>query len=481
MTQDTTQTTQTGHGSPWQDASLPEQEPILHFVIAWSLDEPERIGEVARADSPCVLGRGEPLDSDPAARVQFMRQRPSVTTTSGPLLSPRVSRLQLVIEPREDTLDVQSVGRCPLLVNGAPCERSVLQEGDTITLKDALVLLVVRRPATLPSLRSYPTNLIAAFGAPDAHGLVGESPETWQLRDDLGFAARSGQHVLLHGETGVGKEIGARAIHALSARAGHKLVARNAATLADSSADSELFGTVRDYPRQGVIERPGLLEEANGSTLFLDEVGELSERIQAHLMRVLDQSGEYQRLGDTQTRRAELCFVAATNRPLDQLKHDFTARFTQRVHVAGLSERREDIPLLIHWLLCLAARKDPQLAQRFFQGEAGESRRARLDSMLVEGLLRHRYTQHVRELERLLWLALGTSSGNFVALTPEVRAELVADNETRNSPEPSRTEIENALRDAEGNVTQATRALGLRNRFVLYRLIKRHGIVLRSP
>ena len=93
----------------------------------------------------------------------------------------------------------------------------------------------------------------------------------------------------------------------------------------------------------------------------------------------------------------------------------------------------------------------------------------------MEGLLRHRYTQHVRELERLLWLALGTSPGNFVALTPEVRAELVADNEARNSPEPSRAEIETALRDSEGNVTQATRALGLRNRFVLYRLIKRHG------
>lgn len=481
MTQDNTQTTQTISGNPWHDASPPEQDPIFHLAIAWSLDEPDRVGEVARADRPCVLGRGEGLDSDPSPRLSFTRQRPSVSTGTGPLLSPRVSRLQLIIEPREESLDVQSVGRCPLLVNGAPCERGVLQEGDTLTLKDSLVLLVVRRAASLSGLRSYPSNLIGPFGAPDTHGLVGESPETWQLRDELGFAARSGQHVLLYGETGVGKEIVARALHALSPRHVQKLVARNAATLSDANSDFELFGTVRDYPQQGMIERPGLLDEASGSTLFLDEVGELSERIQAHLMRVLDQGGEYQRLGDSTTRRAELCFVAATNRPLQQLKHDFTARFTQRIHVDGLSERREDIPLLIHWLLQTAARKDPQLAERFFQNQDGELGRARLDSLLVEGLLRHRYTQHVRELERLLWLALGTSPGNFVALTPEVRAELVADNEARNSPEPSRAEIETALRDSEGNVTQATRALGLRNRFVLYRLIKRHGIVLRTP
>jgi two-component system nitrogen regulation response regulator GlnG/two-component system response regulator HydG len=123
---------------------------------------------------------------------------------------------------------------------------------------------------------------------------------------------------------------------------------------------------------------------------------------------------------------------------------------------------------------------DPELGQRFFEQLDRARGEARIDPMLVEALLRHQYTGHVRELERLLWLSMGTSPGNFLAASPEVRAELSFVDAASALPQLGPQEIEAALHANDGNVTAATRALGLRNRFVLYRLIKRHGITLRG-
>src|SRR6185369_7117992 len=119
--------------------------------------------------------------------------------------------------------------------------------------------------------------------------------------------------------------------------------------------DAELFGNVKNYPNPGTPEREGLIGEADGSTLFLDEIGELPVHMQAHLLRVLDRGGEYQRLGDSRAQRADLRVVAATNRPLDALKHDFLARLTLRLEIPSLDERRDDIPLLARHLLRRAA------------------------------------------------------------------------------------------------------------------------------
>src|SRR5262249_49824490 len=156
-------------------------------------------------------------------------------------------------------------------------------------------------------------------------------------------AARAG-HVLLVGPSGCGKELAAQAIHARSTRASRKLVSRNAATLPPGLIDAELFGNVANYPNAGMAERPGLIGEADGSTLFLDEIGELPETLQAHLLRVLDEGGEYQRLGDARRRKSDLRLVAATNRSIDELKPDLAARLPLRVALHGLDERPEDIP-----------------------------------------------------------------------------------------------------------------------------------------
>src|SRR5262249_14365097 len=172
-------------------------------------------------------------------------------------------------------------------------------------------------------------------------------------------------NVLIHGPSGTGKELAARAVHALSRRAKRPLVARNAATLPPGLVDAELFGNVKNYPNPGTPERPGLIAQADGGTLFLDEIGELPWDLQAHLLRVLDAGGESHRLGEATARRASIRLVAATNRAPGELKHDLLARLTLRLVMPELAARPEDIPLLVRHLLRRAAEQSPDIGRRF--------------------------------------------------------------------------------------------------------------------
>jgi len=199
--------------------------------------------------------------------------------------------------------------------------------------------------------------------------------------------------------------------------------------------------------------------------------------LQAHLLRVLDRGGEYQRLGDARVRRADLRLVAATNRPVSALKHDFAARFPLRIELSGLEQRPEDIPLLAQAML-LRAREE--LARsgaaspiaRFF----GPDGRPRLHPDLVEALLHHRYSLHTRELHRLLWLAMSSSPGEFLGLSDALRAELTPAAPERGAEPPGREVIVAALAAAGGRPSLAAEALGLSSRFVLYRLMKKYGV-----
>lgn len=429
------------------------------------------MGEAALLAEGALLGRGEPDESEGAARLRFQPTR-NAAAAGGWLEASRLSRLQLRFhEVSGEQAVVESVGRCPLSVNGSPVTRAVVKPGDAITLRNAMVLLVTqRRPAD--SIRHAATEF--PFGAEDAHGLVGESAALWSLRESLAFAGRSREHVLLLGESGSGKELSARAIHAQSERAARPLVSRNAVTLPESLVDAELFGNAKNYPNPGMAERPGLLGEADGSTLFLDEIGELAPTAQAHLLRVMDR-GDYQRLGEATQRVSDFRLIAATNREPSTLKHDFAARFPLRVRLPGLNERIEDVPLLIRRILLRLCDTSPALVERFFERRHDRIAEPRLEPELIEWLLRHRYTTHVRELERLLWIAISTSQDDFIAATPEFLREVSPGAEIE-APEPDRRAIEQALASARGNVTKAARLLGLRNRYVLYRLMKKVGV-----
>jgi DNA-binding NtrC family response regulator len=479
--------TQPSSPLPWGGEDDAADVAAWTLVILWSLAEPWRVGESVSVLGPAVLGRGPSTPDDAAPRLAFGPARPGRPTEGAPLEGERISRIQLRVLPEATGLEIRSLGRCTLSIGGRETTSARAVEGDVLSLRNALLLLVTRRASgSLPDAGdgSFP------FGNADPDGIVGESAAAWSLRASLRFAARAGGHVLVTGESGTGKELAARSLHRRSSRARGPFVARNASTFPEALMDAEVFGSAKNYPQSGMPERPGLVGEASGGTLFFDEIGELPATLQAHLLRVLDRDGEYQRLGEATVRRADVRIVGATNRDPAALKHDLLARFPLRVEVPSLNARREDVPLLVPHLLRAAMQRDPAL-ERFFE-ETGGRLHPRIDPLLTEALTRHVYRLHARELERLLWIALATSGDRFLRLTPQVvealgdatedvpRAATTSVDAAATSGEASAALDESAIREAlrasNGSVTAAARALGLKNRFVLYRTMKKLGI-----
>jgi DNA-binding NtrC family response regulator len=451
----------------------------MALVIAWSSHEPERVGEVAiLTEDAHELGRGDQAQK----RLVFCRQRPGSLEPQAPLMGPGISRRQLTLRARGPALVIENIGRCPVCVNGERIDKSVAAPGDTLLIEGQLLLYVTSRPTALPPLQHFPADGIGRFGKPDTFGMIGESPEAWQLRDRLAFAARAPGHVLVAGASGTGKELVAHALHRLSKRADGSFVARNAATFPEGLIDAELFGNVKNYPNPGMAERRGLFGEAHGGTLFLDEIAELPLALQSHLLRVLDDNGEYQRLGESSARRADVRLVGATNREPASLRADLLARFALRVDVPPLALRREDVPLLLRHRLERAASEGAELVQRFAKDAGGTPR---LDGAFVDHLLRRSWTTNVRELETLLWRALSTSTGDEVSLSDaelsaaqsEAHDEVAAPPAgARAATEISAAELRAAIARHQGNLAETARALGLSSRYGLYRLLKKHGI-----
>lgn len=486
--------------APTLTVDLPKAErtsgsaPVTALVLAWSKDEPGRVGEIALMPGGYVgarvrLGRAGPQPGETVPRAELVRQRPGATERTGPLRSPQLSREQLHLEAAADgALLVENIGRATLLHNGRPVTTARVVPGDVLELAGVAVFRSSARPYVLaapaPGAAAWPS---FRFGAADAFGLVGESPGAWELRHQVAFIAPRATHVLVRGPSGSGKELVAQAIHALSPRGSRRLVARNAATIPESLIDAELFGNARNYPNPGMAERVGLVGEADGSTLFLDEFGELPPAAQAHLLRVLDE-GEYHRLGDARSRRADIRLVAATNRPEDALKEDVSARLRLRIEVPGLDGRRDDIPLLVRHLLSRIARGDPALAAQWFP-DGDPTQPPRVTAALISALLRRPFRTHVRELEGLLWRALsrpGAALDVWEGLNDPIEED----------PEPAEEErpadavdplsippdvIQEVLDRHQGRQSDAWRELGFSSRHVLARLVKRYGLIVRRP
>ncbi|WP_437727709.1 sigma 54-interacting transcriptional regulator [Sorangium sp. So ce861] len=486
---DETSTLELERSSVIVSGSRDDEPPAL--MIAWSAAEPERVGEVALFDpdeGARILGRGEPPGGPSGGRVIFHRQRPGVLERTEPLASPGLSREQLRVRLEGSGLRIERVGKCPMELRAERVDRCVLEPGETLLLRGQLLLFCTRRPRRLEPLRSASLADAPAFGAPDVHGIVGESPAVWRLRDQLSWVAKADEHTLLLGGSGSGKELCARAVHALSARARGPFVARNAATIPAGLVDAELFGNVKGYPNPGMPERPGLIGAADGGTLFLDEIGELPQALQANLLRVLDEGGEYHCLGGSVAKRSRFRLLGATNRDPTALKHDLAARLVLRLDVPGLDERRDDIPFLARHLLRRAAAKSPEAMRPFLaSASAGEPR---VKASLVEHLLRTRYTTNIRELGALLWRAMSASTGDAIewvgsapaagpTSAPSSTDDPSADRKTpatEELPEPSEAEIRASLAEHRGNIVRTAQALGLSSRYVLYRLMRKHGI-----
>ena len=192
----------------------------------------------------------------------------------------------------------------------------------------------------------------------DGDQLIGRSPAIRELREDLAYAARSDAKILITRESGVGKEILARQIHKQSNRVRAQLVTINCAGLPDSLLESELFGHVRGSFTGAYRDKPGLLETAHNGTMFMDEVGEMSLRMQALLLRFLE-SGEIQRVGAERAQaRVNVRVVAATNRNLTEriASKEFREDLYYRLNVIHLTvpplrDRREDVPELLDYFI----------------------------------------------------------------------------------------------------------------------------------
>jgi two-component system nitrogen regulation response regulator GlnG/two-component system response regulator HydG len=453
------------------------------LAIVWSAVEPHRIGEVALLSddgAPRLLGRGVARLDDPVPRLAFVRQRPGQAEPCGPLEARGISRQQLLLTPHGTTISFERRGSAPVLLNGHAADTGVAHPGDTLAVENQLVLYCARRASPLPLARHRSPAAPPPFGAPDADGIVGESAAAWALRDEIAFAAASPAHVLILGESGTGKELVARAVHRRSTRGAKPLLARSAVSFPDTLIDAELFGHSRDYPNAGMPMREGLLGAADGTSLFLDEIGELPHSLQAHLLRVMDAGGQYHRLGESSARRSDFRLIAATNRPLLALKEDFAARFALHLRVPPLAERREDIPLLCHHLVEMIAARSPEVCAPFVAVGPTGARFHRFDPTFMDALVRHPYTMQVRELTEILWASLRQSRGPLLqrprgperghaddAQSPAVSAA---------RPEPTAEEIRAALARHGGNQSKAYLDLELSSRYALRRLLKKHRI-----
>ncbi|CAN5427654.1 sigma-54 dependent transcriptional regulator [soil metagenome] len=302
-----------------------------------------------------------------------------------------------------------------------------------------------------------------------------------EIQELINAMAPSEANVLITGESGVGKEVIANVIHTRSRRAAKPMVKLNCAAFPQAMIESELFGYVRGAFTGAMNDFPGMIAEANGSTLFLDEISEMPADLQTRFLRVL-QEREYRPLGSTKTLKADFRVVAATNRPIaqalaeNQLRADLYYRLnTFQIEIPPLRERREDIPPLVTTFLKRFAQQlgkpEPEIGPEAFQK-----------------LLDYGWPGNVRELQNTMEYAVVLARQNQIGvkeLPTEVQLPVALQNidkvpqqnGAQNLDDLERNAILQALAQCHGNKKKAAEVLGIQ-RPTLYNKMKRYAIKL---
>jgi len=306
------------------------------------------------------------------------------------------------------------------------------------------------------------------------HGIVGRSSAMLEVFEMVRKVARHYTNILLVGATGSGKELIAKSIHQISPIAQQRFAVCNCSAMVDTLLESQLFGHVRGSFTGATDTRPGLFEYAQGGAVFLDEIGETSLPMQAKLLRVI-QNREIQRVGSPEVRHVDIRLIAATNRDLraevaaGHFREDLFYRLnTIQIRVPTLSERLDDLPLLIQYFL----RKYNQAYSKQIQGL---TRRAQAV------LLQHGWPGNVRELENVISCACLTSVNDFIDV--DDLPETLQKPKSHTSPagfswrplplnEIRRQHIHRVLEVCDGNRVRAAQMLGI-GRTSLYRFLKR--------
>ncbi len=311
-----------------------------------------------------------------------------------------------------------------------------------------------------------------------AHEIIGTSPAVTDLRRQISTAAPTNGRVLIFGENGAGKELVARAVHALSARRERPFVEVNCAAIPDELIESELFGHEKGAFTGAVARRRGKFELADGGTLFLDEIGDMSLRTQAKVLRALEEQ-TIERIGGHEPIRVDVRVLAASNKALEDLiaqgrfRDDLFYRLNViPIEVPPLRRRKEDIPLLVEHFF------------KTFSAEYGKRPKA-LSSDAMVYFMAYDWPGNVRELRNMVERLVIMTAGDVITpeeLPPPLRSrEVVAvPSDGPQSLREAREAFERALilaelRANDWNITRTAKLLGI-GRVNLWRKLKAYGI-----
>jgi len=303
---------------------------------------------------------------------------------------------------------------------------------------------------------------------------VGEAPQIRNLLNTVKKIANSSASVLIRGESGVGKELIAKKIHELSVRQNRAFVKVSCAAIPDTLLESELFGYEKGAFTGAYSTKKGLLELADGGTVFLDEIGDISPAIQAKLLRVL-QEKEFLRLGGTKPIKVDIRVISATNKDLEEairerkFREDLFYRLNViTLYIPPLRERKSDIPLLVHHFI----KKYNKLMNRKFED---------IEEDALKMLMEYDWPGNVRELENVVERAI------VLGEEPTITREYILLSSERKNEQPPRASlkdsihsiekkaIEEALQKARFNISKAAQSLGMK-RTTFYYKMKRYGI-----